>query len=272
LVTANGNGRWTRDATGYTETAIDIDLRSEDLGELLRQAGYYSAMTGAPSRADLALTWPGGPEQFQLERARGSLALDIAAGRLLEVEPGVGRMLGVLNLGALERRLSLDFSDVLDTGFTFDSINGRLTIGSGIARISQLDILSSTADIRVRGSTNLVDQTFDQNVRVTPKIGTGVAIAGAVAGGPLVGAAVLLADKVSGNAVSGLASYEYRVTGPWAEPDIRRVSGSNGVRSVPDLLLPEDRVDASDGTPAAAGGRGGAQTPPRAVSPFLDAD
>jgi uncharacterized protein (TIGR02099 family) len=239
LVSAEGTGTWTRDATDFTQTEIAVDLRSDDLGELLRNAGYYNALSGAPSEASLALAWPGGPGTFALSRARGAFSVDIGAGRMLEVEPGVGRMLGVLNLAAIERRLSLDFSDVLETGFAFDAIRGKLTIGNGQARISQLDILASTADIRVRGMTDLVDETFDQTLRVTPKIGTGVAIAGAVAGGPLVGAAVLLADKLSGDAVDRLVSYEYRVTGPWSAPRIRRVAGSGAPRSVPDLLLPE---------------------------------
>lgn len=267
LVTASGTGRWTRDATDYTDTTLEVSLRSRDLGQLLRDAGYYSALDGAPSQAALRLTWPGGPGSFRLPRARGTLDVDIGAGRLLDVEPGVGRMLGVLNLGALERRLSLDFSDVLDEGFTFDRIDGRLVIGTGTARISRFDILSSTADIEVRGSTDLVQQTFDQSVRVTPKIGTGVAIAGAVAGGPLVGAAVLLADRVSGNAVSGLASYEYQITGPWTAPDVRRVAGSGGVRSVPDLLLPESTRGETSGAE-----QGAPEPPPAPVSPFLNQD
>jgi uncharacterized protein (TIGR02099 family) len=274
LVSASGTGSWTRDATGYTETDIAMELRSDDLGEWLRHAGFYNALGGAPSDATLALSWPGAPQGFALTRARGSLALDIGAGRMLEVEPGVGRMLGALNLEAIERRLSLDFSDVLDTGFAFDAIRGKLIIGSGEARISQLDILASTADIRVRGVIDLDDETFDQTLRVTPKIGTGVAIAGAVAGGPLVGAAVLLADKLSGDAMDQLVSYEYQVTGPWSSPRVRRVAGNGDARSLPDLLLPEASGPAA---PVAGGGergnngrRGGA--PERPASPFLDND
>ncbi|WP_462330517.1 YhdP family protein [Thiohalocapsa halophila] len=270
LVTASGSGQWTRDATGYIETAVAVDLRSPDLGELLRHAGYYSALADAPARAELALSWPGGPGGFRLPQARGSLRLDVDGGRLLDMEPGVGRMLGVLNLSALGRRLSLDFSDVLDAGFSFDRIQGDLVIGSGTARIGQLDILSATADIRVRGSMDLVAQTFDQRVRVTPEIGSGVAIAGAVAGGPLVGAAVLLADSVSGNAVSQLASYEYQVTGPWSEPEVRRIAGDDGVRSVPDLLLPETATSNGRDSGMGAGSEQEGAARERPVSPFLD--
>jgi hypothetical protein len=38
-----------------------------------------------------------------------------------------------------------------------------------------------------------------------------------------VGAAVFIADKVSGGAVDRLGSYQYEVKGPWADPDIRRL-------------------------------------------------
>jgi hypothetical protein len=139
-----------------------------------------------------------------------------------------------------------------------------------------VDIRSSTADIRLRGVTDLVDGTFDQTARVTPKIGTGVAIAGAVAGGPLVGAAVFLADKVSGDAVDRLVSYEYQITGPWSDPVVRRVAGSGTAQSVPDLLLPEPATGRGNGMPPAAGtsgqGRREDDAPARPVSPFLDTD
>ena len=277
LVNATGTGSWTRDRTDYTRTGIDVQLRTDDIGRLLQSAGLYSDLAGAPSKAELALSWPGGPGAFSLARARGSMNLDIGTGRMLAVEPGVGRMLGVLNLAALERRLSLDFSDVLDAGFAFDAMDGSIQIGNGQARINRLNVLAPTADIRLRGTTDLVDQTFDQRARVTPKIGTGVAIAGAVAGGPLVGAAVYLADKVSGDKMSELASYEYSITGPWAAPVVRRVAGNGAVPSLPDLLVPQQATGRGPGSPPTAGAattpnpsRNNDRAKPRPVSPFLE--
>ena len=189
LLRATGSGQWTIDATDYAQTELRIDAQSDDLGQLLNALDYYSDVQGAPAEAQLTLSWPGGPARFSLARARGSLQMEVGAGRLLAVDPGVGRMLGLVNLSALTRRLTLDFTDVTDPGFGFDSISGNASIGGGLARLSQLELLSSTADIRITGVTNLIERTFDQKVQVTPKVGSGVAIAGAVAGGPLVGAA-----------------------------------------------------------------------------------
>lgn len=260
LVTARGDGGWALDGTDYASSEIELRLQSADLGQLLRDMGNYSTISGAPSTATLQLSWPGGPGELSLARMRGSVEATLGAGRLTEVEPGVGRMLGILNLGALQRRLSLDFSDVFEEGFGFDQITGQIAIGSGKARIGRLEILSSTADIRISGTTNLIDQTFDQSVRVTPKIGTGVALAGAVAGGPLVGAAVFLADKVTGGAVEQLGSYEYQVTGPWKKPLIRRVTGSAGALSVPDLFADQARPRPEPEQPSEQ--RGGPRSPP----------
>lgn len=227
LLGASASGQWTIDATDYAQTELRVDAHSDDLGQLLHALDYYSEVQGAPADAQLSLTWPGGPERFSLERARGSLSMELGAGRLLAVDPGVGRMLGLVNLSALTRRLTLDFTDVTDPGFGFDSISGSASIGGGQARLSQVELLSSTADIHITGVTNLVEHTFDQKVRVTPKVGSGVAIAGAVAGGPLVGAAVLLADKLSGGAMDRIGRQEYQVTGPWAEPKIERLSSDS---------------------------------------------
>ncbi|MGB5830548.1 MAG: AsmA-like C-terminal region-containing protein [Thiohalocapsa sp.] len=230
LLRATANGSWTIDATGYSETEIRVDAQSEDFGRLLTALDYYSDIAGAPADAQLSLGWPGGPQAISLQRARGSLTMDLGAGRLLAVDPGVGRMLGLVNLSALTRRLTLDFTDVTDPGFGFDSISGRLSIGGGQARLNPVELLSSTADIRITGVTNLVERTFDQKVQVTPKVGSGVAIAGAVAGGPLLGAAVLLADKVAGGAVDRIGRQDYRVTGPWTNPKIERLSSYSNSR------------------------------------------
>ena len=270
LLHVRADGRWTRDTTGYQSTELKATARTTDFGELLRALDYYSEIQGAPADASLSLAWPGGPQGFSVARARGALQMDFGAGRLLDVNPGVGRMLGLVNLSALSKRLTLDFSDVFEPGFGFDSMTGRFNIGSGQARITRFELLSSTADIRITGITNLVERTFDQTVWVTPKVGTGVAIAGAVAGGPLLGAAVLLADKVSGGGVDRIGRQEYRVVGPWASPRIEHITpfSGNGASAGPPS-------GSSGAPPTGAPERKGAGSAPAAApaapdNPFLE--
>jgi uncharacterized protein YhdP len=277
-VDATGSGDWLIDATDYIESSLRLSAKSSAAGELLRESGFYSALSGAPGELELDLRWPGGPGKLSLARARGSMAIEIGAGRMLEMEPGVGRMLGILNTGALSRRLSLDFSDVFDDGFSFDSIAGDIAIGSGEATIRALNIVAPPADIRITGRTNLVDGLLDQQVEVTPKIGVGLALAGAVAGGPVVGAAVFLADRVTDGAVERLGRYAYKVSGPWRDPVIRRVdtggSPSVGNLFVDDAPTNDSAVNSSspneiDGTQAVTKDAGSSSSG-EPTSPFLD--
>lgn len=252
-VQASGNGQWRTDATDFVETAVEIEVQSDAAGELLRESGFYSALSGAPGKLSLDLAWPGGPTDLSLASARGGLNLEIGAGRMLEMEPGVGRMLGILNTSALRRRLSLDFSDVFEDGFSFDSIRGEIGVRNGEARIRNLEILAPPADIQITGQTNLVEGLLDQRVEVTPKIGTGLALAGAVAGGPVLGAAVFLADKVTDGGVERLGRYAYRVEGPWRDPTITRI-GTSGSPAVGDLLVSEPDPDGSTSGPTSEAG------------------
>ncbi|MEA3274455.1 MAG: YhdP family protein [Pseudomonadota bacterium] len=221
FMSIQGQASWTLEE-GSQQTALSLAGEGSDLGAFLRSLEYESLLYKAPATADLELQWPGGPAQFSVADLSGRLEANVGAGSLLEVEPGVGRMLGILNLGALQRRLSLDFSDLFERGYAFEKITGVLAIRDGEATIETLVIDGPSASVGIVGSTDLVKQRFDQVMTVTPRIGTSVAVASAVAGGPLVGAAVLLADRVSGGAVDRLGSYQYRISGPWADPDIRR--------------------------------------------------
>jgi len=147
-------------------------------------------------------------------------------------------MLGILHLGALQRRLSLDFTDLFERGFAFEQMTGKLTVANGRATIEDMAIDGPSAKVDIGGSTDLVAQEFNQVVTVTPRIGTGVALASAVAGGPLVGAAVFIADKVAGDAVDKLGRYQYDVTGPWVDPVFRR-RGIGGEAGGAQTFLPE---------------------------------
>ncbi|MBK1648372.1 YhdP family protein [Rhabdochromatium marinum] len=222
-----GQGRWQvaateRGAPGAT-TAVNLELSSPNAGDLLRDLKLYRGLDGSRAQVSAQLDWPGDPGAFGLAKAAGTLQVEFGPGQLLNLEPGVGRMLGILNIAAIQRRLNLDFSELVDEGLTFDRASGAFAVGAGVARIKHFELLSSTADLRITGITHLVEQTLDQTVTVTPKISTGVALASAVAGGPLVGAAVFLADKVAGDAMDRLTQYQYRVTGPWSKPDIERL-------------------------------------------------
>ena len=267
LLRLSGDGSWQVDATEQQLTGLNLDANADDLGQLLRATGLYPHLQRAPGHIQFNGSWPGGPGDLALARVLGRVQASLGAGQLSDIEPGVGRILGIINLSAIGRRLSLDFTDVTDDGLAFDAIDGRISLGGGQAQIGRFEIAGPTADISINGSADLIRDSLDQTVRVTPKISSGVALASAVAGGPLVGAAVYLADKAAGGAVERLGSYEYRVTGPWAKPEIRRIGITEDLTSK--VLLGDNArpVDDAKGTRAP---QSATSTRPGSSNPFLE--
>jgi uncharacterized protein (TIGR02099 family) len=222
LFTVSGTGGWQRGAAGG-QSAVQLTLHTEQLGAALRLLDGASAVAAGRAHAEVQLNWRGGFNAFAWQTADSLIDFDLGAGRLLKVEPGLGRLLGVINFGALSRRLTLDFSDLYGKGFAFERMNGHISIQNGRAEVSGFTIDGPAGRVDIEGQTDLIARHFNQTVTVAPKLGSGIALAGAVAGGPVVGAAVYLVDRVAGNPFDRLSRYRYRVTGSWQEPKFQRV-------------------------------------------------
>jgi len=251
-----GDAHWT-DGAGGGRSQLALELRSADTGPLLRALDYAPLLSPARVDGRLRLAWPGGFAALALARATGRIELDVGPGRLLDLDPGMGRVLGFLNLGELSRRLTLDFTDLYEQGFVFERITGRIAVGGGQARLQTFDLEGPSSDIRVTGFADLRTRTYDQTVTVVPSIGTSVALASGVAGGPAVGAAVYLVDRLTGGALDRLASYQYRMTGPWTKPEMTRLGWEPFAGGV--------KAGAGTGTglgDAPPGGRPGSPPPP----------
>jgi uncharacterized protein YhdP len=151
--------------------------------------------------------------------------VDTREGRFSEAQPGLARILGFLNIGALKRRLRLDFSDVTEKGFSFDEMRGRFVLKQGVVSTkNELVIKAPAADIHVSGDLDLGARQVNQRIRVIPDIHGVLPLAGVAAGGPAVGAALLVAGVVAGKQIDQIAEINYSVKGSWDNPDIVRVS------------------------------------------------
>lgn len=227
-------GEWTRRA-GADASRFRIDLQAGELGRLLAAFGYAGTVVGGETRGEIDANWPGSPAEFALQKLEGSLALRIGAGRLVNVEAGAGRVFGLFSLQGLRRRLALDFSDVFEKGFSFDRIEGHFTLLDSDAYTNDLVVEGPAARIEISGRTGLARHDYDQLVTVIPQVQSSLPLAGALAGGPVVGAALLLADKLFAAQLEELtrfARYQYTVTGSWDDPQLQPVG--NPVRGLQD--------------------------------------
>jgi uncharacterized protein YhdP len=149
--------------------------------------------------------------------------MNIKDGRFVDIEPGAGRVFGLLSINELQRRLRLDFSDLFKKGFTFDEISGDFQLSRGDAFTDNTVIKGPAARIAITGRTGLVRRDYEQLITVTPHLTSSLPLAGAIAN-PGVGAALFLAQKLFESQIDAITRYQYTVRGDWDKPVIERVS------------------------------------------------
>jgi uncharacterized protein YhdP len=214
-ITASGD--WNGDEK-RSRTHLTMDFASEDVARMFDALGFAGILQGGRTSARLDATWPGGPSALALANMDGTLSVDLANGRILEVQPGVGRLFGLVSVTELPRRLSLDFGDVLGKGFGFDSIKGDFRFADGNATTQNLKIRGPAAEITITGRAGLKARDYDQEVLIVPHVGNSLPVVGALAGGPVGAAAGLAVQGILGRGLNQAARKRYHVTGSWDKP------------------------------------------------------
>lgn len=213
-----GKGVWNN--TGRHQTRLDFELTAKDAGKLLDRLGYGDTVRRGTARLAGDLQWSGPLTGLHYPTLSGQLTVAAQKGQFNKLEPGVGKLLGLISLQSLPRRLTLDFRDIFSDGLAFDSIEGKLAIRKGVMRTTDpLRIFGPAAQIEMQGETDLKNETQDLQVVVRPEIGSAAAVGVAIVN-PVVGAATLLANTVLQKPLNRLFSYRYHVTGTWADPKI----------------------------------------------------
>ena len=153
-------------------------------------------------------------------RLNGHVRFDLDEGRLVSVDPGAGRLLGLLSVTALPRRFLLDFSDLTDSGLAFDSLSGSYALEEGVARTDNLRINGPSVRVEARGEVDLVQRVQDQRVTIYPGISHGLTAAATVLGGPAVGLFMLFAQELLDKPLDQVGQISYRLSGPLDNPQV----------------------------------------------------
>jgi uncharacterized protein YhdP len=178
--------------------------------------------------------WNGPPSRLDYATLSGEMKLEASKGQFLKIDPGAGKLLGLISLQSLPRRFTLDFGDVFSQGFAFDSISGNMIVKSGVMRTDRLQIDGPSARVVMRGEADLKNETQHLNVTVQPDLGASAALGVAIIN-PLAGIATLLADKILQGPLNKVFSFEYLVTGKWDDPKVERIARSTAPGAAPEI-------------------------------------
>jgi uncharacterized protein (TIGR02099 family) len=217
-----GDGVW-RDAEGKLQTQVNLVMDISDAGKILGRSGYPNTVKGGSGRLVANLSWAGTPDEFSYATLNGTLKLDTSKGRFLKMDSGAGKLLSVLSLQDLPKHIALGFTDVFSEGFQFDNINGNAAIKDGVIETQDFHIDGSSAKVTMKGNVDLNNETQNLRVRILPTLGNSLSLIGAFAISPAVGIGSLIVNKILGNPLDKLVSFEYNVSGTWSDPNVVKV-------------------------------------------------
>ena len=224
------DGKWQMGPSGE-QTQVNLKLEISDAGKILGRSGYPNSVKDGSGKLEGTFSWPGAPAEFSYATLDGTLKLSTGKGQFLKIEPGIGKLLSILSLQALPKHISLDFTDVFSAGFKFDSINGVAQVKKGILLTDDFKIEGSAAKVTMRGQVDLNNETQNLRVRILPTVGNTASLLSAFAAGPVVGIGVFIANKLLREPLDKLVSFEYNITGAWANPNVEKVGVSKSVAS-----------------------------------------
>jgi uncharacterized protein (TIGR02099 family) len=219
----HGRGTWLKRGDG-PRTRLALELTATELARALGAFGFAPGVADGPILAEAELEWPGSPLDMALERLSGRLRVQSGPGRVLALEPGAGRLLGLISLESLPKRMMLDFRDVLAPGMSFDGFSGSFVFAEGEARTDDFEIQAPGVRIEIRGATDLRTREYDQRVEVRPEVGSALPLIGALAAGAPGVAAGMLARNVLAGPLGAIGRVEYHLSGPWERPVLTRLA------------------------------------------------
>ena len=218
----NVSGNWLYVNNAHASD-FDIEFESSNLGETVTALGTPDQLAGGEAHLKGNLSWPGTPTTPKLAELNGNVEMTAKKGRFVQVQARAGRLFGLLDLSAIGRYLTLDFSPVFGKGFIYDQIQGKVKIEQGDAYTQGFSIRGPATQIDVAGRVGLAAEDYDIAIEVLPKLSDTVTIATWGFLGPQVAAAVLAVQKLFKKQIDAGTRVTYVVKGPWNNPVITKM-------------------------------------------------
>jgi uncharacterized protein (TIGR02099 family) len=209
------------DAGDDSTVNFKVAVSGEDLSELTEKFSSEAFLSSKKYNIDVDLTWKGHPFYFNRQTVLGGIKFSAENGVFHKVDelPAFLKVLGIFNVGALTRRLTLDFSDIYTSGLTYDEFTGALTLKDGILRTTKpIKIDSPSANILLEGKANIVNETLDEKLTAIFPLTGALPLAGLLWGTPQLAGLLFITDMLIGDELSKVTSIEYKIEGAFDNP------------------------------------------------------
>ncbi|MCF6217938.1 MAG: TIGR02099 family protein [Gammaproteobacteria bacterium] len=218
-------GTWHAEPLPLGVSSLKLRLESSDISRTISGLGFAGTIKNGEGYVNATIDWLGGLSEFEVAEIDGKIDFKLENGRILDVEPGAGRIMGLFSIQMLPRRLLLDFGDLFGKGFRFNEIRGHYDVVDGLAKTDNFTLLGSSVRMDMLGSVDLAKKEYDQRLIVTPFVTDSLPLLTYLTGvaTPQIAALLFLAQKVFQDDLAKIAQFEYRVSGPWDNPEVVKV-------------------------------------------------
>lgn len=225
-LTVKGRVAWFKNelVNSIQKTDVDLDFFSNDVGGIQRAWQKKTALEAKNGRSKLKVSWLSSPADPDFKTMNGDFSVNLKDGRFIDIGENAGGLsaFGLLNFAAIGRRLRLDFSDVYQSGFHFDSAKVNTKITNGVVKIiDTLDIKGPSAKFSASGTINTLSKELDQELSVTFPITGSLPFLAILAGfAPPVAASIFVGEQLVGGEIEKFTSATYKLTGSWEDPQL----------------------------------------------------
>jgi uncharacterized protein (TIGR02099 family) len=234
-------GSWLEGSLGPRST-VEAHATSSNVAVTLAELGFDQVVSGEAADVTASVNWDGAPGAGWLDHINGEVGIFVETGTLREVDPGAGRVVGLMSIAALPRRLALDFRDVFQEGFAFDEISGDFRIVDGNAYTDNLKFSGPAAEIGVVGRTGLRARDYRQQIVVTTEPGNMLPTVAGLLAGPGAGAALFVFTRLFKEPLKGIGRASYCLTGDWDAPTVEPLERDEPEEALSCADLPEDML------------------------------
>ncbi|SNX27965.1 TIGR02099 family protein [Polynucleobacter meluiroseus] len=218
-------GQWQGNTAGSQEqSTINVDMEIKDAGAIIAHWTSPKTVDGGQGRLSAKLNWLGPIFAPHYETLNGTVNIDLAKGRLLEVNTSGAKLLDVLSLQSLLKFATLDLQGTLGNlatkGTPFNTITSNFEIKQGIADTKEFTMNLDQARVAMNGQINIPLETQDLRITIFPTIDAAAGSLAAFAINPLLGLGVLAGQYLITNQINRTMQSDYLIQGSWSNPEI----------------------------------------------------
>ena len=218
-------GQWQARTPNNPElSSFTADVNIKDAGQIIAHWSNSKSVEGGEGKLNASLSWSGSPFSPAYDSLAGNVSLDLAKGRLLEVNTDGAKLLDVLSLQSLFRFATFDLKGSLGNlaikGTPFNSIASNFEITQGIAQTKQFNMILDQARVAMTGQINIAKETQDLRITIFPTIDATAGSLAAFAINPIIGLGAVLGQYLITNQINRTMQTDYLVQGSWENPEV----------------------------------------------------